>query len=193
MPRGESSISLFEDALSDLLKWLKGHSVVVIGGVAVSLLGRPRHTQDIDVLMLLDSGKWAGLLDAANKFNFEPRIKDALKFARKNRVLLMKHIKSGIGVDISLGALPFEEECIRRSKRIKFANISLPLPSADDLIIMKAVAHRAKDLIDIESILDTNPKLDIKRIKRWVTEFSAVLEMPELWDDLEKIISKSKR
>lgn len=192
MPHSKIPTDSFQFVLADLLKWLKGYSIVIIGGVAVSFLGRPRHTQDIDALVLLDNEKWDELLKASSKFGFAPRVKDALKFAQRNRVLLVKHVKSGIGVDISFGALPFEEECIKRSKKIKFANINLPLPTAEDLIVMKAVSHRSKDLIDIESIVDANPKLDVKRIKRWVTEFAAVLEMPELWNDIEKIILKSK-
>jgi hypothetical protein len=57
---------------------------------------------------------------------------------------------------------------------------------------MKAVAHRQKDLLDIESIVDIHPKLNLKRIRKWVNGFSEVLEMPEISDDLEKILVKKK-
>jgi len=108
-------------------------------------------------------------------------------------VLLIKHIKSGVGIDISFGALPFEEECIKRSKKIKLAKLNIPLPSPEDLIIMKAVAHRPKDLIDIESIIDANPHLDVRRIKYWVNEFATILEMPEIADNIAKILLSYKR
>ena len=44
-------------ALLDLIKWLQERNVrgIIIGGVAASLLGRPRVTRDIDALVLLDS------------------------------------------------------------------------------------------------------------------------------------------
>ena len=47
---------LFEDVLKDLLEWLKNSSgkFVIIGGIAVSLLTRPRTTQDIDVLGIVN-------------------------------------------------------------------------------------------------------------------------------------------
>ena len=118
---------------------------------------------------------------------------DVLSFVQKNRVLLIKHIKSGVGIDISFGALPFEEECIKRSKKIKLAKLNIPLPSPEDLIIMKAVAHRPKDLIDIESIIDANPHLDVRRIKYWVNEFATILEMPEIADNIAKILLSYKR
>ena len=55
----------------------------------------------------------------------------------------------------------------------------------EDLIIMKAVAHRPKDLLDIQGIIQSNPGLDREHIRDWVTQFATLLEMPELWDDIE--------
>jgi len=56
-------------------------------------------------------------------------------------------------------------------------------PTPEDLIIiiMKAVAHRPKDLEDIRTIADKYPNLDVERIKGWVKAFGEVLETPELW------------
>ena len=53
---------------------------------------------------------------------------------------------------------------------------------------MKAIANRPKDLEDIRTIIDKNPKLDKKRIKSWVTQFAEVLEMPNLWDDIAEML-----
>ena len=47
---------------------------------------------------------------------FEPRIEACREFALQNRVLLLKSAE-GIGIDIALGALPFEEEAARRSQK----------------------------------------------------------------------------
>jgi hypothetical protein len=63
-------------------------------------------------------------------------------------------------VDISFGALPFEEEAIARAVEGKVGKIRLPLPTPEDLVIMKAVAHRPRDAVDIEAVLDAHPKLD---------------------------------
>ena len=67
VPSKNSSTVPFKAVLSDLLKWLKGYPFVIIGGIAVSLLGKPRHTQDIDALILLDNEKWNELLNTAAK------------------------------------------------------------------------------------------------------------------------------
>lgn len=192
MPDKKFNITSFEKVLSDLTKWLKGCPIVIIGGVATALLGQPRHTQDVDVLVMLKMDKWESIVKSAEKFGFATRISDALSFAKRNRVLLMKHVVSGVGVDISFGALPFEEECIVRAKKIKFTDFRIPIPTPEDLIIMKAVSHRGKDLIDIESIVDAHPKLDKKRIEYWVTEFAKALEMSEIWEDVKKIVYREK-
>lgn len=62
--------------------------------------------------------------------------------------------------------------------------MSIPLPTPEDLIIMKAVAHRPQDLADIRALVAAHPGLDQERVSRHVREFAEVLEMPELWEDI---------
>lgn len=191
----EDVLSPLLSALRDLVAWSQKEHIrsVIIGGVAASLLGRPRLTRDIDAVVLLDSRRWEKFLTVGRQFGFEPRIQNPLVFARKNRILLVNHKPSGIDVDISLGALPFEEEAIDRAVNSEVAGVSIPLPSPEDLVIMKAVAHRPIDMIDIQAVLDVHPDLDLHRIRRWVKEFSEVLEMPEILNDLERILGQAKK
>jgi hypothetical protein len=42
-------------------------------------------------------------------------------------------------IDVSLGILPFEEDMVARSSTRSFANLSIRLPTPEDLIIMKAM------------------------------------------------------
>ncbi len=113
-----------------------------------------------------------------------PRLAEAMDFARKNRVLLLVHQASQINVDISLGMLPFEVEAVERAIVYDLGQISLRLPTPEDLIILKAVAHRPQDIDDIKAIITAHPDLDIRRIEFWVTQFAEALDMPELWDDI---------
>ncbi|OHE58811.1 MAG: hypothetical protein A2Z47_10090 [Thermodesulfovibrio sp. RBG_19FT_COMBO_42_12] len=55
---------------------------------------------------------------------------------------------------------------------------------------MKAIARRPRDIADIESILDANPGMNLERVRMWVREFSSTLEMPEILNDLETILSR---
>lgn len=182
-------------ALKDLNTWFQVEKIqgIVIGGVAASILGRPRVTRDVDAMVLIDNDAWSGFLNIGTQFGFFPRHPDPIAFAIKNRVFLVHHKPSGVDIDISIGVLPFESEAIKGITWIEVGGVKIPLPSPEDLIIMKAVAHRQRDLIDIEAIRDANPNLNLKRIRKWVKEFSAVLEMPEILKDLEKILKRKKK
>ena len=192
-PQGQSnppepeSISPFLAPLQALQNLLSAfnHQGVIIGGIAASLLGTPRLTVDLDAVFLLDFDDLPSLLAEAEKQGIEPRIADPIAFAQKSRVLLLRHTMSGTDIDLSLGILPFEIEMVERSAVIDLGVIQLRLPTPEDLIIMKAVAQRPKDLADIQAIAASHPDLDKERIQFWVEQFGQALDLPDLW----KIIS----
>lgn len=163
---------------------------IIIGGLAVSLISRPRFTADIDAMVLMPIEQIHNLINSAINYGFITRIPDAENFACKNRVLLLQHQESGINIDISFGLLPFEIEAVKHSKEFKIEDFSIHLPSPEDLIIFKAIAHRPKDLLDIQAIIEFNPELHKKRIKKNVQEFAKLLDMPELWTDIKTYIEQ---
>jgi len=164
---------------------------VIIGGIAVSLLGEARLTADVDALVLLSVADIPALILHAAEVGIYPRIKNADSFARTNRALLMVHQVTLINVDFILGMLPFEEEVLQRSHQITIKDILINLPTVEDLIIMKAVAQRPKDQIDIQGLVKLNPNLDFKRIEYWVRLFAESLDDPDLWDKTYKQIMRS--
>lgn len=177
-------------ALGDLVQWLEAGSVpyTVIGGLSVSIVSQPRPTIDVDLVVWLDPERWPAFLESAQQYGIQPRSEDALEFARQRRVLLLQHRESGIGIDVSFGALPFEDEMIKRSRIVSLGNVTFRVATPEDLIIMKMIAHREKDLRDIENIVRVCPRLDFDRIRYWVREFALVLENPELELELSKLI-----
>jgi len=181
----------FHDPLEALERLLShfDHQGVVIGGVAASLIGQARFTEDLDAMVLLSLDEIPQFLEAAESEEIEPRIPQADDFAKQNRVLLLRHIPSYTDIDISLGVLPFEEEVVQRCIVLEIdENLNVHLPTPEDLIIMKAIAHRPKDLLDIEGIIQSHPDLDMDRIQDWVTQFADLLEMPELWEDIADLL-----
>jgi predicted nucleotidyltransferase len=175
------------DALQHLIERFENHGLI-IGGIAASLLGRPRLTVDLDAVILLSIDDLPKLIESAIKEGMTTRIADAEAFARKNRVLLLKHESSGINIDISLGGLPFESEMVRRGQETRLGNLCLRLPTPEDLIIMKAIARRPKDIEDIKAVAASHPNLDKQRIQDWVEQFGAALELPDLWSEIEKLL-----
>jgi predicted nucleotidyltransferase len=77
---------------------------------------------------------------------------------------------------------------VARSKSVEIGAIRLRLPTPEDLIIMKAIAHRSKDLGDIQTIAASHPDLDRERIRFWVEQFGEALDMPDLWNEILKLL-----
>lgn len=181
-------------ALQSVSAWLEAERVphATIGGVAVSLLAQPRTTEDIDAVIWLDVERWESLLSSGEKYGIVPRISDPLNFARNSRVLLLQHQPTGIGIDLSCGALPFEQEMIERAVSVRIGDLTLQIPTPEDLVITKAVAQRPQDLADIDSIVRTTATLDQQRIRHWVSQFAEVLEMPEIAESIEARLQKPK-
>lgn len=136
-----------------------GWDFYFIGGLAVQVWGQPRLTQDIDLTVftnLKDEPEYiARLLD-----RYSPKFSDASQFALTNRVLPM-FTKGGIGIDVTLGGLSDDSEALRRSSYQWFTDtVSLRVCSADDLVIMKTVAARPRDWLDIEAVIIKQTNLD---------------------------------
>jgi hypothetical protein len=181
----------FLDVLRNLTEWFSDAQLdaMVVGGVAASILGRPRATRDIDALAMLAEDKWAAALDAAERHGIAARIEEPLEFARRTRVLLLRHVESGIDIDLILGRLPFEEQAIARGNFHDLGGVNVKLPTVEDLLIMKAIAQRPRDLRDMEGLLDANPGADVDAVRRWVREFSSAMTMPDLLEGFEKLLA----
>ncbi|MDD9982421.1 MAG: nucleotidyl transferase AbiEii/AbiGii toxin family protein [Gammaproteobacteria bacterium] len=182
-------------ALGAVSEWLESAAVpgAIIGGVAASVLGRPRLTEDIDVLVILERQEWTPFLRAGREFGFAPRVDDALDFAESSRVLLVVHQPSGISIDIVLGALPLEDEIVRGARNVEIAGVRLPLAAPESIVVMKTLARRARDIADIEGILEVHDELDLEWIRIRLTEFDQALGETELLDEFNRILALTRR
>jgi hypothetical protein len=165
-------------------KW----SFCIIGGLAVQHWGEPRYTKDVDITLLTGFGREEVYVDAFLA-SYEGRVSDAGRFALQNRVLLLRSAL-GIGIDIALGALPFEESAVRRAKKIEVEpGASLKLCTAEDLVVMKAFASRPIDWNDIRGILvrQGTRKLDWAYVRRELQPLCEAKEAPEILTRLEAL------
>ena len=157
-----------------------------IGGLALQRWGEPRQTVDVDLTLLTGFGGEETFVKILVK-QFEPRIPEASEFALKNRVLLLR-AKSGVGLDIALGGLPFEESVIARSSLFSYPEgRQLRTCSAEDLIVLKAFAARAKDWTDIEGIIVRQTgRLDWSYIRSQLAPLADLKGAAEIVGELEK-------
>lgn len=173
-------------ALCALLK--KSHKRgMIIGGVASSLLGQPRLTMDIDATVMIDDKDVDQFLILAAAEGLSPRRVHSPQFTRQSAMLLLQHDASGVPIDINQGRLPFESLAAGKAKIKRHGGISIPMPTPEDLIVMKAVAHRPKDLEDIRGIVESQSRLNTAYIQKHVQDFGRALDMPELWEDISQL------
>ena len=182
-------------ALADVVAWTNAAKipVVIVGGVAASLLGRARLTRDIDALVRLPESLWQKAVVRAAEHGLLPRIEEPVAFARRSRVLLLKHEPTEIDIDVMLGVLPFEFAAIDNGRMTQIGGLEVNLPRVEDLLVMKAIAHRPRDLLDVEGLIDAHPDADLSDVRRWVREFSNAATMPELLDDFDRIVAQRLR
>jgi hypothetical protein len=158
-----------------------GFRYCLIGGIALQRWGQPRMTLDVDVTVMTDFGSEGAIVERILQW-FPPRIADAAGFARQSRVLLVT-AGDGVGVDVTLGAIPYESRMIDRSSLWHLSGQrSLRTCSAEDLVVQKTFAGRDQDWVDIRAVVQRQgDSLDRALVLR---ELEPLLELKE---DLEGI------
>jgi hypothetical protein len=164
----------------------QGWRFCFIGGLAVLRWGEPRETVDADLVLLSGFGGEERFVQILLQ-HFQGRIPDAEAFALNRRVLLLRS-GAGVGLDVSLGGLPYEELVVQRSSPFVYPpNISLRTCSAEDLIVLKAFAGRSQDWVDIERlIVRQTGKLDWGYIREQLRPLAELKGEPEILEQLER-------
>ena len=174
-------------AAADLQQFCEQHHwrFCFIGGVALLRWGEPRETVDVDATLLTGFGGEETFVRPLMT-HYQTRIDNALEFALSRRVLLLR-AKSGVGLDIALGALPFEESAIARSSVFEYpGKVLLRTCAAEDLIVMKAFAARPKDWIDVEGIIvRQRSTLDWPYIRHQLKPLAELKGSPEILRELD--------
>jgi hypothetical protein len=170
----------------------QGWRFCFIGAVAVQRWGEPRLTQDADLTLLTGFGSEAPFVDALLA-SFDGRRSDARDFALRYRVLLLG-ARNGVPLDVSLGAMPFEERAVERASDFPVGEgKSLLTCSAEDLIVFKAFAGRAKDWLDIEGVAVRQAgRLDERLIWREVEPLLELKESPETIPRLRAVLERAR-
>ena len=191
----DSPFVTLKSTIAAVVAWFQSASVrgVIIGGVANAFLGRSRSTRDVDGMVVLENdSQISPFLDKAVAFGIVPRVSDVVEFARVSRVLLLRHTPSRIDVDISCGWLPYESEVLDRSTVDGMLGFDVPLPTPEDLIVMKSIAHRSHDWRDIEGVIDAHPNLDVEYVLLWARRFAEIMEAPEIVDQLQNLFRAAR-
>ena len=109
-------LQTFVEPLTALQRLLdrSGAQGVIIGGIATGFLGKPRFTVDLDAMFLASTSDIPHILEMAKEEGIEPRTNKVMEFAKKSRVLLLRHSASGASIDITKRRLLPEAKSLMR-------------------------------------------------------------------------------
>ena len=169
-----------------------GVPAMIIGGVAVIARGVPRMTVDVDAVVQADGLDLEALWRELGRAGFEPRIPNAREFANQRQVLLLVHHASGMALDLSLGWLPFECDALARATPVDLDGVSVPVATAEDLIVFKAIGWRDRDKWDIEELFARHrTSIDLARVRTTVLQLLHALDEPERMAEFDALVRRA--
>lgn len=132
---------------------------VIVGGIAVVLLGSARLTQDLDIAYAQDQANLDALGNVLLDLDARLRgVDEAVRFVPDGRTLrhveLLTLTTDAGSLDLlgrPPGAPPYAE-LRRNAQHLDVGQSSVRVASIDDMIAMKRNAGRAQDLADIEEL-----------------------------------------
>ncbi len=153
---------IYEEVLKEFQK--KKVEYVIVGGIAVNLLGSLRSTADLDILVKMSDENLAKIIEILKRCGY--RVKQHLDPERiadeKTREdwIKNKHLKAvnfykkgGLReVDIIIESSVSYENAEKTAVKVKAGNITLPVISIDNLIKMKRETDRGIDGLDIQEL-----------------------------------------
>lgn len=137
---------------------------VIVGGIAVNLLGSMRSTADLDILVEMSNNNLEKIVKILKRRGYHvKRPVDPMRIAdRKTREdwIKNKHMKAFNfykegelkEVDIIIESPVSFKEAGKSAIRIKVDDLTLPVISIDNLIKMKRKTARSIDKLDIEEL-----------------------------------------
>lgn len=151
-------------------------SYTIIGAVASGILGRPRATLDLDILV---GGGSQGLTKISSLIEKSGAEKSE-SFLEANPMLRGIMIRMRVGpihIDLIRSRDRHDSVALRRRQKVKAFGLSLFIPQPEDLILLKMKAGRERDLEDCIGIFEAQKdRIDLKYLWRWALRLRLVDE-----------------
>ncbi len=190
MPSARSPLA---ELLADLRQALAdlGARWYLFGAQAAIVHGTTRLTADVDITVQLP-GALVDLIAGLGRAGFESRVEDVVVFAEANRVLPLVHARTRMPVDVVLAGPGLEELFLARAEERTIDDVTVPVATAEDVIVMKVLGGRAKDLEDVAAIVRAQrSKLDLTSVRDTLRQLEQALGRGALMAALEKILTGS--
>ncbi len=165
----------------------------LFGAQAAILHGVARLSADVDVTVDLGRRSSAELVGALAEAGFELRVADIAGFVEATRVVPFVHRASRIPVDVVLAGPGLEEQFFAGVEERVIGNARVPVVSAEDLVAMKVLAGRPRDLDDVVAIIHVRGHdLDWQRIRTTLGLLEGALARRDLLSELERLVAVAR-
>ena len=145
---------------------------MIMGGFAVRSWGVPRPTYDADIAVAAEGEALARVLDALESAGFEVAPEHRGSFL--DRVGGMEKVKvtrfaagSVWEVDLFVAKGAFFESSMARRRKHRLEGREVHVMAPEDVILLKLLAYRRKDQLDVEEILKIQTDLDLSHLRSW--------------------------
>ena len=76
----------------------------------------------------------------------------------------------GIDVDVFLAETPFQQEILSRRRLVDTPDGQVWLASPEDVVLLKLLAHRPRDISDVTDVLFAQGALDKDYLREWAAK-----------------------
>lgn len=182
-----------EQAVVEVSLFLQEQQIphMLIGGLAVSRWQEPRATLDADFSLWVEPQHRIALADRLLA-RFSSSVSEPLPLLARTNVLPV--LASGVRVDLVFALLPFERAMLARALPQHVGHSRVPVASLEDLVFMKIISERPKDLDDaLRLIRRHRASVDQAYLTPLLEEIAAALDRPEIFALYRDALSPTAR
>ena len=160
------SVELLHSALTSSTEVLARHHLnyAVIGGMAAAYRSQPRFTKDVDFLLEIPQLVLPPVLEELVVRGFSFDLLTAIReWTQEHMTVLSYH---GIRIDWLKPVIPAYQHVLDRATEETWFEHRIRVASAEGLILLKLLAFRTQDQLDIENLVAaTRDHLDVAWIR----------------------------
>ena len=128
----------------------------------------PRGTLDVDLNIFVDAEDPGEALDVLSAGGIALERAHAIATIASRGDLFLRH--RGCRLDLFFNSIPFHASAARRTREVSLLGARVPILAPEDLIVLKLLFNRHKDVVDIERIVAAGSALDWPYIRHWLIE-----------------------
>lgn len=161
---------------------------LIIGGVAIGIWGAVRLTEDIDVMLFIAKKNAKAMLNKAKSLGF--RFDEKLVTKQVSQVGVFKIHYENYHLDFLLASTELEQSALERKVKVTIFNREVFVPSKEDLLLLKIIPARPKDILDAEGIANRQKgKLDVKYLEFWAQRLSDEAQDMRIYNELKRLLA----